>query len=196
MSNQKKNHSADLADALRSASAEFAQEKEKETVFREKAKQLTHQSKHNTFYAIVKYEKKVLYYRNNLLAGDRLYDESAKKVLVVTNVHLDRINLNLSGSGGQFEYACNVADFMYADEMPDAARNANLERLKTQIEEAKDSLIIKRKDKALKMYKDFKLCITNNERDFELFESFVKILTPLSSSAAATAKLIIEDNSK
>ena len=41
MSNQKKNLNTDLADALRSASADFAQEKEKDTVFREKAKQLT-----------------------------------------------------------------------------------------------------------------------------------------------------------
>lgn len=196
MSIQKRNLNKDLADALRNATADFAQEKEKEDVFREKAKLLKHQKNRSTFYAIVKYEKKIMYYKNNLLAGDKLYDESTKKTLVVSNVHLDRTNLSLSGGGKQFEYACNAAEFMYGDEMPDAVRNSNLERLKTQIEEAKDSLIIKRKDKALKMYRDFKLCITNNERDYELFESFIKILNLLSPSAAATAKLILEDNAK
>ena len=45
MSNQKKNHSADLADALRSASAESAQEKERKRFSGKKPNLFTHQSK-------------------------------------------------------------------------------------------------------------------------------------------------------
>lgn len=198
MSEQMKSQNKDLADALRSVSADIEQEREKEIAFQEKAILLKHQTSNDVFYAVVNLSKKIIYYNmgTNLLVGDRLYDEATKSVFVVSSIRPDRFNMNLTADNKQYIYTCTVAEFLYDYEMPDAGRNSMLAKLKTQIQESNDSLLIKRKPKALKLFDDFKLCITNNERDNTLFESFLKILKALSPSAAHTAELIIEDAAK
>ncbi|HEY8389932.1 MAG TPA: hypothetical protein VIL26_03170 [Clostridia bacterium] len=192
---QASKQAASVVESIRDFADQTKLEKMKRAAFEKDAVKVVNQNAKKTLFAHVNMTDKTLFYRisDPVGAGDRLLNLDNNQLYIIKSVSSDRMNKKFKYEDAEYEIWCNVATFEIGDSKPDNSEDISklLDDLENSINKARDGFVIKRKPEALRLFKFFKNCVLNGEKEEKLFKDFIDALNLLSPYLPAAAQRII-----
>ena len=192
---QANKRTVNIADSIRDFADQTKLEKMKKAAFEAEATSLVNQNAKRPLFARVNLSSKTILYRISDSVGveDRLLNTNNNQVYIIKSISQDRKNIKFSHDDAEYEVWCKEASFEIGDSKPDNSEDIIklLNDLENSINKAKDGIVIKRKPEVLRLFKFFKNCVLNNEKEEKLFKDFIDALNMLSPYLPAAAQKII-----
>lgn len=184
-----------VVESIRDFADQTKVEKMKKAAFENDATKVVNQNAKKTFFAKISLAEKTILYRisDPVSVGDRILNTSNNQLYIVRSISQDRRNIKVQYENTEFEIWCNEAHFDIGDTRPDNSEDILklLDDLENSINKAKDGIVIKRKPEVLQLFKYFKNCVLNKEKEEDLFKEFIDKLNMLSPYLPAAAQRII-----
>ena len=192
---QNNKRTVNVVESIRDFADQTKLEKMKRAAFETTASKLVNQNARKNLFAKVNVSEKTILYRMSDPVGinDRLLNTTNNQLYIIRSISQDKKNLKIAYEGSEYEIWCNEAHFDVGDTRPDNTEDISklLDDLENSINKAKDGFLIKRKPEVLRLFKYFKNCVLNKEKEEQLFKDFIDALNLLSPYLPAAAQRII-----